>query len=149
MSSIKLEWYDVRQPRITASKCKRCLLKPTTSPTKAIAEILSYNPAVQTKAMKEGIDWEAKILKRFEKETGHQVRKSGFLISVSHPFLGASPDGITEENHLVEVKKIVQKDDEILKDAVCRLGIFKKNGTELVINKFASIFLPDSTTAVL
>lgn len=133
-------WYDVRQPRITASKCKRCLLKPTTSPTKAIAEVLSYNPAVQTKAMKEGIEWEPKILKQFEKETGHEVRKSGFLISESHPFLGASPDGITEENHLVEIKKIVLKDDELLKDAVCRLGIFKKHGTELVINKSHQYF---------
>jgi hypothetical protein len=128
-------WYDVRQPRITASKCKRCLLKPTTSPTKAIAEVLSYNPFVQTKAMKEGIEWEPKILNRFENETNHQVSKSGFILSESHPFLGASPDGITEENNLVEVKKVVFKDGEVLMDAMCRLGIYKKTGTELVINK--------------
>ena len=31
-------WYDVRQPRITASQCKRCIQKDTTSPTKAIAD---------------------------------------------------------------------------------------------------------------
>ena len=29
-------WYNVSQPR----GCKRCLLKPTTSPTKAVAEVL-------------------------------------------------------------------------------------------------------------
>ena len=46
-------WYDVRQPRITASKVKRCLIKPTTSPTKAIADVLNYHAPIQTKAMKQ------------------------------------------------------------------------------------------------
>ena len=31
-------WYNVRQPRITALQTKRCLLKESTSPTKAISE---------------------------------------------------------------------------------------------------------------
>ena len=31
-------WYNVRQPRVTASQTKRCLLKESTSPTKAISE---------------------------------------------------------------------------------------------------------------
>lgn len=48
-------WYDVRQPRITASRCKRCLIKPTTSPTKAIADVLNYRAPVQTQAMKDAI----------------------------------------------------------------------------------------------
>ena len=33
-------WSDVRKPCITGSQCKRCLLKPTTSPTKAISDVL-------------------------------------------------------------------------------------------------------------
>ena len=43
-----LLWYNVRKPRITASQTKRCLLRETTSPTKAISEILMYRPTVQT-----------------------------------------------------------------------------------------------------
>ena len=35
-------WYDVRQRRITASQCKCCILRPTTSPTKAVEEVLLY-----------------------------------------------------------------------------------------------------------
>lgn len=128
-------WYDVRQPRITASKCKRCVLKPTTSPTKAISEVLLYNAPVQTQAMKDGIEWEPKIIHQFEIETGQTVEKSGFLLSESEPYLGASPDGVTEEGNLVEVKKITVKDDETLDDAMCRKGIYKRVGTELVINK--------------
>lgn len=53
-------WYHVRQPRITAPRCKRCLLKPTTSPTKAIADVLNYQP------MKDGIASEAGIVKRYD-----------------------------------------------------------------------------------
>ena len=34
-----LLWYNVRKTRITASKAKRCLLKDSTSPSKAIQEV--------------------------------------------------------------------------------------------------------------
>lgn len=34
------QWHADRFPRITASKCKRALIKETTSPTKAMQEIL-------------------------------------------------------------------------------------------------------------
>ena len=120
-------WYEVRQPRITASQCKRCILRPTTSPTKAVQEVLMYGAKVQTRAMKEGIEWEPKIIEQFKKETGHQVHKMGFVISESHPFLGASPDGITEEGKLVEVKKVVSKEGEFLSDTLCRLSIYKRS----------------------
>ena len=55
--------------------------------------------------MKEGIEMEPKIIERFCKETGIVVKKCGFFISETHPFLGASPDGITDKGFLVEVKK--------------------------------------------
>ena len=118
-------WYDVRQRRISASQCKRCILRPTTSPTKAVEEVLlcSANVQTQTKAMKEGIKWEPRIVERFMKETGHQVRKSGFVLSESHPFLGSSSDGITEEDKLVEVKKVVSKEGEDLAKTMCRLSV--------------------------
>ena len=67
-------WYEVRQPRISASQCKRCVLKPTTSPSKAVAEVLFYCNKIQTKAMKDGIEWEPKIIK-FMADTGHHVRE--------------------------------------------------------------------------
>ena len=86
-------WYTVRQHRITASKAKRCLLRDSTSPTKAIAAVLQYGGNIQTKAMKEGIEWEGKIIERYEYVSANKVEKSGFVVSCQHPFLGASPDG--------------------------------------------------------
>ncbi|KAL9977584.1 hypothetical protein ACROYT_G015004 [Oculina patagonica] len=128
-------WYNIRQPRITASQCKRCLLREATSPTKAISEVLMYKPIIQTRLMKEGIEMEPKIIEQFSKETGNVVRKCGFFLSETHPFLGASPDGITERGRLVEVKKVTSKEGESMEDTLCRLGIYKQMNNNIVLNK--------------
>ena len=63
-----------------------------------------------------------------------KVLKSGFFISDTHPFLGASPDGLVDEDKIVEVKKIVLKEGESLEDGMCRLGIYKRFEQQLVLN---------------
>ena len=127
-------WYNIRQPRITASQTKRCLLREATSPTKAISDVLQYKPFIQTRLMKEGIEMERKIIERYSKETGNVVRKCGFYISETHPFLGASPDSLTEEGCLVEVKKVTSKDGESKEDTLCRLAIYKRMNDNIVLN---------------
>ena len=82
-------WYEVRQHRIALSQCERCILRPTTSSTKALQEVLMYGTKVQTRAMKIGIKWESKIVEQFKNETGHHVPKMEFAISEAHPFYGA------------------------------------------------------------
>ena len=89
---------------------------------------------VQTNAMKDGIESESSIIQTFEHETGNKVLKSGFFISDTHPFLGASPDGLVDEDKIVEVKKIVLKEGESLEDGMCRLGIYKRFEQQLVLN---------------
>lgn len=80
-------WYNIRQPRITASQTKRCLLREATSPTKAISDVLQNKPFIQTRLMKEGIEMEPKIIiERFSKETGIIVRKCGFFVSETTHF---------------------------------------------------------------
>lgn len=79
--------YNVRQPRTTASKTKKCLLiKGKYKPNKGNLR----KPNIQTKLMKEGIDMEPRIIERFIKKTGNVIGKYGFFISEAHPFLGAS-----------------------------------------------------------
>ena len=127
-------WYNVRKPRITASQGKRCLLKGNTSPTKAISEVLMYKPRVQTCHMRKGIEMEPMIIERFSQETGNTIRKCGFFVSESHPYLGASPDGITEKGNLIEVKYVTSKEGESMEETLCRLRIYRKNGTNIEIN---------------
>ena len=46
-------WYRHRKPRVTALKCKRAFIKPTTSPTKAMKEIMGMNSTVGASFMKD------------------------------------------------------------------------------------------------
>lgn len=98
-------WIEYRKYRITASKCKRALQKPTTSPTKAISEILHYNTNVRTQQRIQELEDERKIVKMYEDILGCIVQKIGFIISSTHPFLGAFPDGEVFKKCLVEVKR--------------------------------------------
>lgn len=45
-------WFEHRRVRITASQSKRALTKPSTSPTKAMKEIIHYNNQYQSNNMK-------------------------------------------------------------------------------------------------
>lgn len=127
------EWYAHRRVRITASKCKRAILKPTTSPTKAMGEILHYNNQYQSAMMKQGLQDEKKIVKLYECKMDCKVKESGFLISKSHPFLGASPDGEVDGG-LIEIKRIFSN-ELTLKKAVCKRGICKEGCNGLIVNR--------------
>lgn len=86
-------WLEHRRVRITASQSKRALIKPSTSPTKAMKEILHYNNQCQSNNMKQGMKDEKKIIWLYENKLDCKVSETGFVISQSYPFLGASPDG--------------------------------------------------------
>ena len=88
---------------------------------------------------------EPKIIERLSKETGNVVRKCGFFISETHPFLGASPDGLTEKGCLVEVKKVTSKDGESMEDTLSRLAIYKRMNDNIVLTQTTST----STTTIM
>ena len=73
--------------RITASKCHRVApLKESTSPTKAVQEILQYKQQCQTSNMKEGLRREKEIINEYislQKQKGKdiQVVPSGLIVS--------------------------------------------------------------------
>lgn len=62
--------------------------------------------------MKQGLKDEKKIIRLYENKLDCKVSETGFVISQSYPFLGASPDG-----GLVEIKQIFT-DGLSLKEAV-------------------------------
>ena len=128
------EWFEVRKIRITASKCKRAIQRPITSPTKAMIDILHLKDNFQSQQMQQGLEDERKIIMMYEEIVGCKVSKEGFIISSTHPFLGASPDGVVIEECLVEVKRIFLA-TMTLKEAVCSRGICKKTSNGLIVNQ--------------
>ena len=126
-------WFEHRRVRITASQSKRALIKPSTSPTKAMKEILHYNNQYQSNKMKQGLKDEKKIICLYENKLDCKVSETGFVISQSYPFLGASPDGEVDGG-LVEIKRIFT-DGLPLKKAVCKRGICRDTSHGMVVNK--------------
>ena len=69
------QWYEYRRVRITAAKCKRAILKPSTSPTKAMKEILHYNMQYQSSMMQQGLQDEKNILNYMKRNSAVKLVK--------------------------------------------------------------------------
>ena len=66
-------------------------------------------------------------MKQFEEKTG-------LLVSETHPFSGASPDGRGSHSRNEEAC-FERRGDSRLEDAMCRQGIYKKVDSGFTINK--------------
>lgn len=127
-------WFAHCSLRITASKCQRALMKETTSPSKAMREIL-YNSSYQSEHMRDSIKSESEIIKQYSKQTGNTLQQCGFFVSKSHPFLGASPDGLIGREGSIEVKKIHPRKGKTLESALLRLNIIERTDGCLSVNE--------------
>ena len=96
-------------------------------------EILHYNNQYQSKKMKQGLKDEKKIIWLYENKLDCKVTETGFVISQSYPFLGASPAGEVDGG-LEEIKRIFT-DGLSLKKAVCNHCICRDTSHGLVVNK--------------
>eukprot|EP00794_Sanderia_malayensis_P002713 gene2713-3138_t len=98
-------WHKHREGRITASKVHDVVhILPSTDPSNLVCRILGYNKCDLSKvsAIKYGLDNEAFVRDWYadEMELVHDnfnCRESGFYISKTEPYLGASPDGIVDD----------------------------------------------------
>ena len=97
-------------------------------------EILDYNKQYESQYMKDGINSEVKIKSQYSKLTGNKVEQCGFYVSITHPFLGASPDGLIDTDGVIEVKKIHPHAGETLVEALLRLHIIKETNGCLTLN---------------
>ncbi|WAR14290.1 hypothetical protein MAR_004395 [Mya arenaria] len=73
----------------------------------------------------------------YESVSGHKVRKSGIVVSLTEPYIAASPDGIIDERTIVEIKCPTRpledlissgKYDVLLEDGQPKLSPKGKNG---------------------
>ena len=94
------QWFEVRRYRLTSSWFGHVLRRrPDTPPDSLVLRILQPRQ-FSTPATSWGITHEPLAIAKYTKyqhDHGHDslvVTPSGFLISRTHPFLGASPDGL-------------------------------------------------------
>lgn len=97
-------WAVERRKRLTASNFGQiCKLRKTTSVAGLLKSLL-YSQFKGTLATNYGREKEDEAIQQFIEETGLQVSKCGLFVDKHKPFLAASPDGLVEEDSVVEVK---------------------------------------------
>ena len=94
-------WFRMRAGRITASKFKSACRTDPANPSKSLIMSVCYPEVFRfnTEATRWGCQHENLALEVFSNSGQHEdmkVVKCGLFISVDHPFLGASPDGIVQ-----------------------------------------------------
>ena len=94
------KWFDYRKFRITASIFYDFMKNPYS----ILNKFWDFTKVPNTKAILYGKENEQNALNDIEKELGVKIDKCGLFLSKSHPFIGATPDGLIGKHTLVEVK---------------------------------------------
>lgn len=108
-------WHEARCGRVTGTRFKSLVAKETTDAYKDLitniaCEIITgraeetYSNAI----MEYGLETEPEARKEYETYFGVEVQKIGFIIPDEdhryHDWIGISPDGLTTENGMIEIK---------------------------------------------
>ena len=100
------EWFAARKNRITGSQAGALLgLSPFVSKTQAIKVLQGEDLPItefQQRIFDYGHRMEKEAIALFELETGLTVKPCGFF--AFQDWLGASPDGLVEDDYVIEVK---------------------------------------------
>ena len=101
------EWYAIRKGKMTASKAHVVITNGTgldTYISELMAEYYSSEPQEQisNKDIQRGIDLEPQARNMFMLETGLTVKQVGFI--TVNEYVGCSPDGLIDDDGLVEYK---------------------------------------------
>jgi len=109
------EWHAIRESLITASDAAAALeIPPYPKFNKCPREELMKKklglvPSTFSSIMNHGVVHEDEARQKYMDMTGEIVHEFGLLIHQEYPWLGASPDGVTESGKLVEIKCPVKR----------------------------------------
>ena len=116
--SASKEWYTQRFTRLTASKCKKaCNIGKLVCDEASDAAVRAYNfiksnvwkiddSEFQSYWMRYGIESEPHAIKKYEGQTNANVYQTGLWVNPKFQFLACSPDGLVNDNRLLEIKSL-------------------------------------------
>lgn len=97
-------WKAERHKRLTASSFGRvCKMRNSTPRAKTVISLL-YSNFRGTKATRYGKEKEPIAIESLEALLGKKVREAGLFVDEKLPWLAATPDGLIDEDTIVEVK---------------------------------------------
>ena len=118
------EWFEARRGKLTGSNIGAALgINPWKTPDDLIRQMVrEYHGAepdfTGNMATEYGATHEPLALMDYMGQSGNMVEECGFFVHPDHDWLGASPDGLIDDDGLIEVK--------------CPFGLRNKTGKDLV-----------------
>ncbi|KAL6416526.1 hypothetical protein ACFW04_013389 [Cataglyphis niger] len=104
-------------------------MRPTTSCAATVKAIL-YSSFIDTAATKYGCENEEVVRNELAIQLNKEIKPCGLFIDTENPCLGASPDGLIDDNGLVEIKCPLSTENLTAEKAIKTLlslkGIFEK-----------------------
>ncbi|VDI44138.1 Hypothetical predicted protein [Mytilus galloprovincialis] len=98
------QWLYERCKRLTSSNFGRICKATHRTDFHKLALSYTRSSALYTAAIKHGRQYEPVAIEKYESITKLETVKCGLFVSKMHPFLAASPDGLTENKTLLEIK---------------------------------------------
>ncbi|XP_059153065.1 uncharacterized protein LOC131938859 [Physella acuta] len=122
-------WHTIRKGRLTASNFGYVLNAKKITPS-LLDKFLNAKHLDGVKSIMWGSNNELQALNIFENKTGHNVKQCGIFLH-ENGLLGATPDGLIEEDFIVEIKCPYSKRNECfvecIKDKKFFLGMIEGN----------------------
>jgi hypothetical protein len=123
-------WQTLRKERLTASNFGLvCRMRPTTSCAMTVKNIL-FPALTDTAAMKYGREMEEIAKQDLSQLLEKDIKPCGLFIDCDNPYLSASPDGLVDEDDLIEIKCPASAEAITAEEAILTLprlkGIFDK-----------------------
>ncbi|KAK3105393.1 hypothetical protein FSP39_024182 [Pinctada imbricata] len=97
-------WRDERSKRLTSSMFGRISKCTDRTDKGKLAKSLTLISEFKTPATEHGHKYEPIAINRYMQDTKTDVKESGLVVCSQYPYLAASPDGVINDNELIEVK---------------------------------------------
>ncbi|CAB3252762.1 unnamed protein product [Arctia plantaginis] len=131
LQSESSEWLELRRSLLTASNFGKVIkMKPDTSCANIVKQLL-YKINIEAVPLQHGREYEKKALQQLSTQEAVDIRHCGLYIDPEIPYLGATPDGIIDEETIVEVK--------------CPITAFKTGLEEAITKKIVNFWIKDKS----
>lgn len=133
------EWLEYRRKLLTASNFYSvCTRRATTSCANLVKKLL-YGGEIKSKSIIHGRENESRAIAQLEKQEQVTIQKCGLFIHESYAFLGATPDGVIDNNRIVEIKcpfsAVNMAPDEAVKQKKIKFWKFDSTTSKFILNK--------------
>lgn len=99
------EWLELRRNLLTASNFGRVIKRRTDFSCKNMVKDILYKKCIDhVKSIKHGKDSENLALEQLSQQENIKIEPCGLFIDPDVPYIGATPDGLVNEDMIVEIK---------------------------------------------